>query len=204
MILATKKQILKNVIGNNKKLFFWLPNYIKLKRTQLRQMKILKSLFIAAFALAFCTGSILAQVQQQPQDQQQMPDLPSSADVSDEEVTLLVNTIHDLEPIEQKTQEKIEEAVEAEDLSFERFQQMMMAMQNPQMADEMDVTDEEMEKIQSLQPTLMEIQGEAEQEMIAKIEENGLTMDRYREIIMGAQQDPELMQRLQSELGIEQ
>jgi hypothetical protein len=173
-------------------------------RLNYRLMKIIKSLFITAFALAFCTGSIFAQVQQQQPQQQQMPDLPTSADVSDEEVALLVNTIHELEPIEQETQEKIEEAVEAEDISFERFQQMMMAMQNPQMADEMDVTDEEMEKIQTLQPTLMEIQSEAEQEMIAKIEENGLTMDRYREIIMGAQQDPELMQRLQSELGIEE
>ena len=164
-------------------------------------MKTLKSLFATLIAVIFMSGAAFAQIQQQQPD---MPDLPASEDVSDDEIEKLVNTIHDLEPIQLETQSKIEEAVEAEDISFERFQQMMMAMQNPQMADQMDISDEEMQKIQTLQPTLMEIQGEAEQEMIAKIEENGLTMDRYRNIIMGAQQDPELMARVEAELDEEE
>lgn len=164
-------------------------------------MTFIKSLSITAIAFIFGVCSAFAQVQQQPQ--QQMPDLPTSDEVSDDEVTLLVTTIQDLGPIEEKAQQRIEEAVESEDISFERFQQMMMAMQNPQMADEMEISDEEMSKIQTLQPKLMEIQGEAEQEMMAKIEDNGLTIERYQQIIMGAQQDPELMQRLQAELGLE-
>lgn len=164
-------------------------------------MKTLKSLFATLIAIIFMSGAAFAQVQQQQPD---MPDLPASEDVSDDEIERLVNTINDLEPIQLETQSKIEDAVEAEDISFERFQQMMMAMQNPQMADQMDITDEEMEKIQTLQPTLMEIQGEAEQEMISKIEENGLTMERYRNIIMGAQQDPELMARVEAELDEEE
>ncbi|TVQ03993.1 MAG: DUF4168 domain-containing protein [Balneolaceae bacterium] len=163
-------------------------------------MTFYKSLSITALALVFFAGAAFAQVQQQPQ---QMPDLPSSEDVTDEEISLLVVTLNDLGPIEEKAQRKIEEAVEAEDMSFNRFREMMMAMQNPQMAGDADITDEEMTKIQNLQPKLMEIQGEAEQEMIAKIEDNGMTIQRYQEIIMGAQQDPDLMQRLQDELGIE-
>jgi hypothetical protein len=162
-------------------------------------MTFFKSLSMTALILVFFAGVAFAQVQQQPQ----MPDLPTSVDVTDEEITLLVVTLNDLGPIEEKAQRQIEDAVESEDLSFNRFREMMMAMQNPQMAGEANITDEEMTKIQNLQPKLMEIQGEAEQEMIAKIEDNGMTIQRYQEIIMGAQQDPELMQRLQNKLGIE-
>ncbi len=153
------------------------------------------ALTIAIFLLS--TGMLFAQVQQQ---QPQMPDLPTSSDVSDEEIEQIASTIGELEPIQVKAQEKIGAALEEEGISLERFQQMMMAMQNPQMADQVEITDEEMSIIQSMQPKLMEIQGEAEQEMSAKMEENGLTMQRYRMVVMGAQQDPELMERLQSQL----
>ncbi len=163
-------------------------------------MKLLKSTLVALVTILLATGITVAQVQQQAPPPPQQPDLPTSADVSDDEILQLVSTINDLQPIEEKAQEKIEDALESEDITMERFQQMMMAMQNPQMADQINVTDEEMSKLQTLQPTLMEIQGEAEQEMIAKIEENGFSMERYRGIIMGAQQDPELMARLEAEL----
>lgn len=150
------------------------------------------------FAIFLLTSGILfAQVQQQTP---QMPELPTSADVSDEEIEQIATTIGELEPIQVKAQEQIGAALEEEGISLERFQQMMMAMQNPQMADQVEITDEEMAIIQNMQPKLMEIQGEAEQEMSAKMEENGLSMQRYRMVVMGAQQDPELMERLQSKL----
>lgn len=159
-------------------------------------MKLFKIVALTVTTLILGTGMLFAQVQQQPQ----MPDLPTSSDVSDDEINQLVSTINELEPIQIQTEEKIGGVLEEEGLSMERFQQMMMAMQNPQMADQLDITDEEMGIVQKIQPTLMEIQGEAEQQMNEKIEENGLTMDRYRMIVMGAQQDPELMERLQTEL----
>ena len=160
-------------------------------------MKLFKTVALTVATLILGTGMMFAQVQQQ---QPQMPDLPTSSDVSDDEITQLVTTINELEPIQVETEEKISEILEEEGLSMERFQQMMMAMQNPQMADQLDISDEEMGIVQKIQPDLMEIQGEAEQQMNAKIEENGLTMERYRMIVMGAQQDPELMERLQTEL----
>ncbi|MEX2463468.1 MAG: DUF4168 domain-containing protein [Balneolaceae bacterium] len=157
-------------------------------------MKRVKNLLVVTIITLFGASGLVAQTQQQAP---QMPDLPTSAEVSDEEVVQIVNTIVDLEPIQIKAQAQIVEALEAEDLTIERFQQMMMSMQNPQMADQVNVTEEEMAKLQTLQPLLIEIQGEADQEMVAVIEDNGLTMERYRGIVMGAQQDPELMARIE-------
>ncbi|MEX0661659.1 MAG: DUF4168 domain-containing protein [Balneolaceae bacterium] len=161
-------------------------------------MKVLKSLSVILIGILF--GASVAFGQGMGQGQQQMPDLPTSEDVSDEELSQFVKTIADIEPVQMEAQANIEEAVAEEELDFERFQQLMMAMQNPQMADQVEISDEEQEKIESIQPKLTEIQMGAEEEIIAMIEDNGLDVERYQAIMMGAQQDQELMTRLQTEL----
>ena len=167
-------------------------------------MHISKKLILTLICTFLAAGSLFAQAQQQPQMSPQQQNLPTSSDVSDEELTNLGDAAEALEPIQIETQEKVRSAVEEEDLSFERFQQMMMAMQNPQMAQQVNITAEEKSKIQTLQPALMEIQTEARQKMSTTIQENGLTMQRYQQIILGAQQDPELMTRVEEELGLPQ
>jgi len=159
-------------------------------------MKFFKSISIALLAILFGAGTMFAQVQQQ--QQQQMPDLPASSDVSDEEIEMVASAINELGPIQVEAQEKMQEAVEGEDITFERFQQMMMAMQNPQSADQVNITDEEMATLQTLQPTLMEIQSEADKKMVDKIESSGLTVERYQNIVMAAQQDEELRARVEA------
>src|SRR6056297_9091 len=165
-------------------------------------MKFFKSISIALIAILFGAGSLFGQVQQQ--QQQQMPDLPASSDVSDEEIEMVASAINELGPIQVEAQEKMQEAVEGEDITFERFQQMMMAMQNPQSADQVNITDEEMATLQTLQPTLMEIQSEADKKMVEKIESSGLTVERYQNIVMAAQQDEELRARVEALLEDEE
>jgi len=162
-------------------------------------MKFFKIISTVLFAALFATSAAFAQGQM-GQQQQQMPDVPTSNDVSDEELTKFVTTITEIEPIQIELQADVEELVEEEEIAFERFQQLMMAMQNPQMAEQIEITDAEREKIQNIQPKLSELQMKAEEEIIEKIEDNGLNVERYQAIMMGAQQDQELMQRLQTAL----
>jgi len=161
-------------------------------------MKFFKIISTVLFAALFATSAAFAQGQMG--QQQQMPDVPTSNDVSDEELTKFVTTITEIEPIQIELQADVEELVEEEEIAFERFQQLMMAMQNPQMAEQIEITDAEREKIQNIQPKLSELQMKAEEEIIEKIEDNGLNVERYQAIMMGAQQDQELMQRLQTAL----
>lgn len=160
-------------------------------------MKFFKIISTVLFAALFATSAAFAQGQM---GQQQMPDVPTSNDVSDEELTKFVTTITEIEPIQIELQADVEELVEEEEIAFERFQQLMMAMQNPQMAEQIQITDAEREKIQNIQPKLSELQMKAEEEIIEKIEDNGLNVERYQAIMMGAQQDQELMERLQTAL----
>lgn len=198
LVLEQKNRILctiKYKSGNNRNLVGYKP---KNNHINTHIMKVLKSLSVILIGILF--GASVAFGQGMGQGQQQMPDLPTSDDVSDEELTQFVQTIADIEPIQMEAQADIEEAVAEEELDFERFQQLMMAMQNPQMADQVEMSDEEEQKIENIQPKLTEIQMGAEEEIIAKIEDNGLDVERYQAIMMGAQQDQELMTRLQTEL----
>lgn len=198
LVLEQKNRILCTInykSGNNRNLVGYKP---KNNHINTHIMKVLKSLSVILIGILF--GASVAFGQGMGQGQQQMPDLPTSDDVSDEELTQFVQTIADIEPIQMEAQADIEEAVAEEELDFERFQQLMMAMQNPQMADQVEMSEEEEQKIENIQPKLTEIQMGAEEEIIAMIEDNGLDVERYQAIMMGAQQDQELMTRLQTEL----
>lgn len=162
-------------------------------------MKIfIRSISLILIGAFFAAGTAFAQVQ--GQQQQQMPEVPTSDDVSDEELQQFVSTISDIEPIQMELQSDVQELVGEHDISMERFQQLMMAMQNPQMADQVEISDEERSKIEEIQPELSELQMSAEEDMVEKIEDNGMDVERYQAIMMGAQQDQELMTRLQQEL----
>ena len=161
-------------------------------------------LVAATFAISSAFAQGMGQGQGQGQGQQQMPDAPTSDDVSEEELQQFVTTISEIEPIQVELQSDVEKLVQEHDISMERFQQLMMAMQNPQMADEVEISDEEREQIENIQPDLNDLQMKAEESMVEKIEENGLEVERYQAIMMGAQQDQELMTRLQEALENQQ
>lgn len=167
-------------------------------------MTLLRNVTLLMAVMVFTTAGAFAQGQQNQQQMPQMPDLPTSADVSDDEIDNVVKTIMDLTPIQEEAERKMEEAVEEGGINVERFRQIVATMQNPQMAGGSDITDEEMQTLQSLQPELMQIQTEAQEEIVAKIEENGFTTQRYQSIMMGAQQDEELRNRIETLLEEEE
>ncbi|WP_340104427.1 DUF4168 domain-containing protein [Rhodohalobacter sp. 8-1] len=159
-------------------------------------MKILKIASLLLIGATFAVTSALAQ----GMGQQQMPDVPSSEDVSEEELDKFVTTISEIEPIQVQLQSDIQQILQEKEISMQRFQQLMQAMQNPQMAQQVEITDEERQQIQEIQPELSDLQMKAQEEIVEKIEDNGMDIQRYQAIMMGAQQDQELMTRLRSAL----
>lgn len=159
-------------------------------------MKIFKIASLLLIGVTFAISSALAQ----GMGQQQMPDVPTSEDVSEEELSKFIETISELEPIQVKLQSDMQQVIQDQNISIERFQQLMQAMQNPQMAQQIEITDEERQQIQEIQPELTDLQMKAQEEMVQKIEDNGMDMQRYQAIMMGAQQDQQLMTRLQTAL----
>jgi len=163
-------------------------------------MHFLKTIAASLIMVMVCTGMVVAQQQQQ----QQPPEVLSPDDISDEELLTFVQASDAIQPIQQEAQSDMQEVVEDEGIEWQRFQQIMMAMQNPQMADQMDLTQEEEESIQAVQPKLEEIEIVAYDEIRSEITEQGIDVQRYQAIFMSLQQHPELMERLEALLEIEE
>ncbi|MDX1585334.1 MAG: DUF4168 domain-containing protein [Balneolaceae bacterium] len=137
-------------------------------------------------------GSAFAQGQQMQQMQNAQAD-----SVSDEELKKFVDTAQELRSIQQDIQSEVQSMVQEEDMTFQRFQQIMMSKQNPQMAQKIEVTDEEEATINEMQPKLAKIQQQANQQQMSAIQDNGLTPQRFQQIAQAVQSDPQMIQRFQ-------
>lgn len=115
--------------------------------------------------------------------------------VSDKEVKKFASAVKEVQVINQESQESMMKAVEDSELDIQRFNEIYGAMQDPNT--ELEASDEEMEKFNKANTEIANIQTEAQQKMEKKILDQDLTVERYQEINMKVQNDPELMQKIQ-------
>ncbi|MFH5831318.1 DUF4168 domain-containing protein [Halalkalibaculum sp. DA3122] len=146
-------------------------------------------LFIAA-SVAYAQGG---------QQQMQPPQPAAPEDVSDEELQKFSNITDSAQSIQQEVQSEVQTLVEDEGMEFARFQKIMMSQRNPQSS--VQPSQEEQEKIKTIQPELMKINKQAQQQFVQLIQDEGLTPQRFQQIMRGVQTNQELKQRLQSVQG---
>ncbi len=126
-------------------------------------------------------------------DQQQ-----PTGDVSEEELVKFVDIVQKLQPMGMDAQQKMMAAVQDEGLEVQRFSEIMSAQQMPEGESDAEITPVEMEKYEKAQTAIDKIQDDAQDEMNTIIEANGMSKERYEEIMMIVQQDQDLMQRVQT------
>lgn len=154
-------------------------------------MKFFKKTVPFALGILLMAGSAFAQGQQMQNNQ------ADTVTVSDQELKKFAETAQELQEIQKEIQGEVQEMVSKEDMEFQRFQQIMMSKQNPQMAQKIEVTDEEEATIEKLQPEIQKISQEAQQKQVSVIQEQGLTPQRFQQIAQAVQSDPEMMKRFQ-------
>lgn len=120
----------------------------------------------------------------------------NSGDFSDEELEGFANAVTQVMNIQQQGQMQMIEQIEGHDMTVERFNAMYMQMQQAGI-DEVEGTDEEKESFVKVTEEIESIQMELETVIVSTIEEEGLSIEKYEEIMMAYQQDPELQQRIQ-------
>ncbi|MCH8546510.1 MAG: DUF4168 domain-containing protein [Cryomorphaceae bacterium] len=124
---------------------------------------------------------------------QQVP----TGDVSEEELTAFVGIVQKLQPLGMEAQQKMLSAVQDEGLEPQRFSEIMSAQQMPEGESEVEISPAEMDKYEKAQDAVDKIQDDVQAQMNEIIEDNGMTTNRYEEIMMVVQQDQALMQRVQ-------
>ena len=119
-------------------------------------------------------------------------------EISDQELKQFASALQQIQVINQQAQQAMVKAVEEKGLEVQRYNEIQQAQQDPNQ--EAEVTEKELKQYETATQELEEIQVQIQQQMQAKIVEEGLTVNRYQEIAAVIQNDPELHQKLQEYL----
>ncbi|MEX2585871.1 MAG: DUF4168 domain-containing protein [Balneolaceae bacterium] len=158
-------------------------------------MSMVKSVIL--FLLLGSVSIMDGVAQQAPPESAPSQSVLSSDDISDEELLSFVEASDAIRPIQLQVQEDIQGAIEDHGFTMERFQEVIMVFQNPEMDVEEFLTGDEEEALDRMEPVLMELEMNARDSMIDEISYKGLEVERYQQIFMTLQQDPDLMERVQ-------
>jgi hypothetical protein len=126
---------------------------------------------------------------QQPQTQ----DFPQDQEYSDEELETFVVAALEVMPLQEESQLKMIGEIEERDLTVDRFN---IILETQQMGQEPDATEEELEAFDEALKAIQAIQKDYHEDMIRVIEDSGISLEKYEEILINYQQDPELQLRI--------
>jgi len=145
--------------------------------------------------------------QQQPMDEEmpgQMQQPTVDTDVSDEELDQFLDASAKAQEVQMGFQQQMIDIVEGEGIDVETYIQIAEGIQMGQAEEDIDVSESDMEKFRTASASIEEVGQEMDTQLADAIEEVGMSMDRFQEINMAIQQDPELQQRIQEKMGAPQ
>jgi len=154
----------------------------------------MKSQFIAVGMIAavftFFTVPVQAQFQMPPQEAPQI-------EVSDEELELFIDVSMNAQSVQMESQQEMISIVDEEGIEVSTYNEIMQAQQMGQPLEDLGVTESDIEKFESAHEQIQEVEVRMEREIAQAVEEEGMEMERFQEINVAIQQDPELQQRAQ-------
>lgn len=156
-----------------------------------------RTTLLVILGLALSTTAILAQQQQMPPQ----PEPLSPEEVTDSQLDMLVGVSQAAEGIQMEADQKMRAALENGGMDFSRFQEIMMAQQDPTKAEDIELSEEEQQTLQTIQPELMQINQEARQNYMAAIEEQGFSIQEFQQIAQAVQSHPEVAKRYEAKLS---
>lgn len=168
-------------------------------------------LSMAVSGVAFTAAAQMQQPQQQqqnPQQQTPQPQQPGGTDsesaeekYSEGELEKFVEVVQQVMPLQKEKEQEMVEEIKGAGLTVDRFNEIMQTQQGaaPGQAkggEEKEVTEDEKASFQEASQNVKSIQKEMQTEVKQKIQDAGLTLQKYQEIMMAYQQDPNLQQKV--------
>ncbi len=146
------------------------------------------------FGALFVTATAFAQQQMTPPQ----PEPLSPDEVTEEQLVMLSEITKAGQGIQEEAQQKMQAAIEETSMEYARFEEIMMSQQNPQMAGQLNLTDEEQQTIQEVQPQLMQINQAAQQQYMQAIQEAGMDLQTFQQVAQAVQAHPEVAERFEA------
>jgi hypothetical protein len=138
-------------------------------------------LFFSLFFITALSATLFAQQQEE------------AIEVSEEELEMFVDAQMMIQEMNEEVQPKMLETIQKYGFEPQRYIELNQA---DEMGQEMDADTDEVERYQQVKESIMDLQQEANEQIAESIEEMGFDMERYSEINMAVQRDPELQQKM--------
>ncbi len=160
------------------------------------------SIFVGATASALMFAAAPSMAQQQAPQEGEQPTMPqqqqADIDVSQEELERFAKAFDSVQDIQKQAREEMTNIIEQQNLSIEEYNQLFrQQQQGAEAGEEMDVSQDKLERFKAADSKIDELEKQAQSDIEDAISNQGLEVDRFEEILMGVQQDPELQQKVQ-------
>ena len=149
--------------------------------------------FLKFFSFLMIMSAILVSVQVSAQQMPMQQQPPQSADYSDSELIVFINAAQKVMPLQQESQMKMIEEVEGQDLTVEEFNEILEAQST---GEQVTATEEDLTAFNNAIEGIEEIQMEYQEIISGAIEEEGISLQKYEQIMTSYQTDPDLQMRL--------
>ena len=124
----------------------------------------------------------------------------AAPDLTDEEISNFADAYRSIQTIKQDAEADMVDAVESEGLSIEQFNALVDNQINEEGA-LTGVSEEESTQFEAAIDSIIAIRQTAELEMQSAIENQGISVDRFNQIINQASQDETLKQQISEQLA---
>jgi hypothetical protein len=131
----------------------------------------------------------------------QAPQVPQDTDVSDKELETFASAFQQVQALDQKAQQDMVKAVQDEGLSIERYNEILQSIEDPNQ--DANPTEEEQQQFDKVNKEIEVIQQKAQESMHKKIQDEGLSIERYQEIAFALQNSTELQEKLQKHMQMQ-
>ncbi|ELR73805.1 hypothetical protein C900_01415 [Fulvivirga imtechensis AK7] len=139
--------------------------------------------FSFLFVFVFMGNSMAQQQQRQVRE-----------DFSEDELESFVDAYEEVLEIQMESEEKMKEAIEKENLTLERFNEILTAQQDP--TSEVQGSAEEMAAFNNAAQTIIKERQETETKVVSAIEDEGIDINTYQEIMLAYQYSPKVKKQL--------
>lgn len=143
------------------------------------------------FFMMLGSTAIFAQTPQLMQEQQQ-------TEVTDAELTKFIAALQGIQMVTQQAQQEMMEVVQDKNMDIVRFNEIHEGTINSEV--EVEATPEEIGTYKEIIGQLETMQTNVQQQLEKLITDQGLSLQRYEQIAMQLQSNPELQQRIQQML----
>lgn len=144
---------------------------------------------IALTALSVLPAAILAQ-----DTATREPSVAIREDFSDDELKSFVKANEKVSAIQMQAEQKMIRAIEDEGLSVERFHEILEQQRDPSRTSETSM--DELESFNNAAQVILEENERIEKQMTTSIEEEGIDVETYKQIMLAYQQSPAVQDRV--------